>query len=96
MEKKKQSKQTRRKYDEGFKTEALRMVTAGRSTAEVARSLGIGENLLYEWRAEQKSAYSSAETDRDTEIESLRKALRQVEMERDILKKALVIFGRTT
>ena len=96
MEKKKQSKQTRRKYDEGFKTEALRMVTAGRSTAEVARSLGIGENLLYEWRAEQKSAYSYAETDRDTEIESLRKALRQVEMERDILKKALVIFGRTT
>ena len=47
MEKKKQSKQTRRKYDEGFKAEALRMVTAGRSTAEVARSLGIGENLLY-------------------------------------------------
>jgi transposase-like protein len=43
MEKKKQSKQTRCKHDEGFKTEALRMVTAGRSTAEVARSLGIGE-----------------------------------------------------
>ena len=41
MEKKKQSKQTRRKYDEGFKTEALRMVTAGRSTVEVARSLGV-------------------------------------------------------
>jgi hypothetical protein len=33
MEKKKQSKQTRRKYDEGFKTEALRMVTAGRRKA---------------------------------------------------------------
>ena len=48
---KKQSKQIRRKYDEGFKTEVLRMVTAGRRTAEVARSLGIGENLLYKWRA---------------------------------------------
>lgn len=96
MEKKMNSKQVRRKYDEGFKTEALRMITAGRSASEVARSLGIGENLLYKWRADQKSAYSPAEMDRDTEIENLRKALRQVEMERDILKKALVIFGRTT
>lgn len=92
----KQSKQTRRKYDEDFKKEALRMMSSGRSAAEVARSLGIGENLLYKWRADQKSAYSPEETDRDAEIESLRKALRQVEMERDILKKALVIFGRTT
>ena len=90
------SKQPRRKYDEGFKTEALRMVTAGRSAADVARSLGIGENLLYKWRAEQKSAYSPEETGRDAEIESLRKALRQVETERDILKKALAIFSRTT
>lgn len=88
--------QRRRKYDESFKTEALRMVAAGRSVSDVARSLGIGENLLYKWRTEQKSAYSPEEAGRDTEIESLRKALRQVEMERDILKKALVIFGRTT
>jgi hypothetical protein len=48
------SKQTRRKYKEGFKTEALRMVTAGRRTADIARSLGIREYLLYKWRAEQK------------------------------------------
>ena len=56
MDKKMHSKQPRRKYDEGCKTEALQMVTAGRSAADVARSLGIGENLLYKWRSEQKSA----------------------------------------
>ena len=94
MEKK--LKQSRRKYDEGFKTEALGMVTSGRSSADVARSLGISENLLYKWRAEQKSAYSPEETGRDAEIERLGKALRQVETERDILKKALAIFSRTT
>jgi transposase-like protein len=43
------SKQTRRKYKEGFKTEALRMVTASRRTADIARSLGIREYLLYKW-----------------------------------------------
>jgi transposase-like protein len=40
--------------------------------------------------------YSPEESSRDAEMEQLRKQLRQVEMERDILKKALAIFGRTT
>lgn len=96
MEKKTNTKQSRRKYDEGFKTEALRMVQGGRSVPDVARSLGMSENLLYKWRGEQKASYSPQESSRDAELEQLRKQLRQVEMERDILKKALAIFGRTT
>ena len=96
MEKKSNTKQSRRKYDEGFKTEALRMVQGGRSVPDVARSLGMSENLLYKWRGEQKASYSPQESSRDAELEQLRKQLRQVEMERDILKKALAIFGRTT
>lgn len=96
MEKQTKVKMVRRKYDEGFKTEALRMGTNGRSVPDVARSLGISENILYKWRTEQKAGYSPEESSRDAELEQLRKQLRQVEMERDILKKALAIFGRTT
>mgnify|MGYP001564322945 CR=1 FL=1 len=96
MEKQKKIKTPRRKYDEGFKTEALRMTNSGRSVPDVARSLGMSENLLYKWRSEQKSSYSPEASNRDAELEQLRKQLRQVEMERDILKKALAIFGRTT
>jgi transposase len=96
MEKQTKIKMVRRKYDEGFKTEALRMVNGGRSVPDVARSLGMSENLLYKWRTEQKTSYSPEESSREGEMEQLRKQLRQVEMERDILKKALVIFGRTT
>ena len=47
MEKQKKIKAVRRKYDEGFKSEALRMVNGGRSVPDVARSLGMSENLLY-------------------------------------------------
>jgi transposase len=39
-----------RKYDDQFKQEALRQVANGQSVASVARSLGIGEALLYQWR----------------------------------------------
>jgi transposase len=86
----------RRKYDKGFEEEALRMVANGRSVPEVARTIGIGENLLYKWRTEHQATLSASDAAAQTEIEQMRKQLRVVETERDILKKALLIFGRGT
>ena len=86
----------RRKFDESFKAELLKMVKSGRSIAEVSRTMGIGENLLYKWRSEENSQAKPEELVTNTEIEHLRKQLKQAETERDILKKALVIFGRGT
>jgi transposase len=86
----------RRKFDESFKAELLKMVKSGRSVAEVSRTMGIGENLLYKWRSEENSQVKPEELVTNTEIEHLRKQLKQAETERDILKKALVIFGRGT
>ncbi len=84
----------RRKYDENFKNEILKMTEGGRSVAEVARTMGIGENLIYKWRSEQKSNLSPSELNSYNEIESLKKQLKIAEMERDILKKAIAIFGK--
>lgn len=86
----------RRKFDESFKAELLKMVKSGRSVAEVSRTMGIGENLLYKWRSEENSHFKPEELGTNNEIENLRKQLKQAETERDILKKALVIFGRGT
>ncbi len=45
----------RRKYDKQFKEEAVRLVTeGGRKVTEVARSLGIHENLLRTWKRKYK------------------------------------------
>ncbi len=41
----------RRKYDASFKEEVLQMISNGRPVSEVARSLGIGENIIYRWRS---------------------------------------------
>lgn len=86
----------RRKYDKGFKDEALKMVSNGRSVPDVARAIGIGENLLYKWRTEHQCSLSTSDATAQTETELLRKQLRATETERDILKKALLIFGRGT
>jgi hypothetical protein len=47
--------------------------------------LGISENLIQQWKPAARANQSPAEL----EIERLRRRLRKVEMERDILKKAL-------
>jgi transposase len=90
------TKRKHRKYDPSFKEEALRMIGNGRSVPDVAKALGIGENLLYNWRADQKSKLPVSEAAERGEVEQLRKQVRALETERDILKKALLIFGRGT
>lgn len=86
----------RRKYDETFRAEAVRLVTTGnRSVPDVARSLGISENLLYNWKNKTtadkpKTGITQEEHDR------VKEQLRRTEQERDILKKALGIFSRMT
>lgn len=89
----------RRKYDTSFKEEVLRMVAAGRPTSEVAQSLGIGENLIYKWKSrsnQQPAAVFKGDKAVSTheDQQALLKRIRELETERDILKKALGIFSR--
>lgn len=98
----KSSQKSRRKYDASFKQEVISMIAAGRSVPDIARSLGIGENIIYRWRREALG--SPEQIDASTTVPShvslsehlaLQKRLRAVEMERDILKKAVGIFSKS-
>ena len=80
----KAQKRKHRKYDADFKKEVLKMLNSGRSVSEVA--MGIGENLLYKWKAEEKSRLSPEVGQQNAELEQLRKQLKQAEIERDILR----------
>lgn len=84
-------KRPRRSYDDEFKASALQMVANGRSIAEVSRSLGINPNMLHKWRAAVNPPPTSVD---QAELERLQRYVKQLEMERDILKKALSIFSR--
>lgn len=90
-----------RKFDKEFKLEAVRLVTErGRKVAEVARSLGVHENLLYRW----KNQYSDDPVGsfpgkgrlkpHEEELRRLQRELTDTREERDILKKALAVFSR--
>lgn len=83
----------RRRYDEEFKASVLRMMESGQSVPDISQSLGLGESLLYRWKQELKP---SAEREQDEEKAALLRRIKQLELERDILKKALAIFSRGT
>ena len=89
----------RRKYDDAFRAEALRLAKESRSTAQAARALGISSQLLYHWQQEAKRPTGAqlALTDSELiEFRRLQKANARLEQERDILKKALAVFSQPT
>ncbi len=87
-----------RKYDQDFKKEVIKMVEAGRSVPDVAQSLGIGKNLIYYWIKGTKGIQSPPGQKTgllyDEDKTALHKRIKELEQERDILKKALGIFSR--
>ena len=89
----------KQRFDREFKLSAVKMVTeGGQKASEVARSLGIHPNQLYNWKKKYSDDGEKAFPGKGhlTEISALRRKLREVEMERDILKKAVGIFSKTT
>lgn len=91
-------KRSRRKYDADFRKEVIRMVESGRKVPDIAQSLGIGTNLVYQWLKRSKGNSNSSENSTaisfDAEKAAMYKRIKELEMERDILKKALGIFSR--
>jgi transposase len=86
----------RRKFDQEFNQEVLKMVENGREVNDIAQSLGIGTSLIYRWRnsanGQMKTAGKAAPLIIDEEKIAMRKRIKELEMDRDILKKVLGIF----
>jgi transposase len=86
---------SRRQYDADFKAKILQLHEQGRSISSLATSFGVNANVIYRWRRlASEEVYGVSNKATEDEIKQLRRQLREVELERDILKKALGIFSR--
>ena len=85
----------RRRFTDDFKADAVQMLLDGHSASSVCERLGLSSpNLLYRWKQDAVKVGGPAAVGLEARVRELEAELRRVERERDILKKALSIFGR--
>ena len=90
---------SRRKFTQEFKQEAVLLVKQSESSiSEIARRLGLNDNVLRRWVKEDSDpntkAFPGHGNSRDEELSQLKKELLQVKKERDFLKEAAAYFAK--
>jgi transposase len=94
------SRRKRRDFTDEFKADAVRLVLqGGQSVSEVARNLDLTGTALRQWVKNAqldagkgpKDALTTAERE---ELSELRRRVKRLETEREILKKAAAFFAK--
>ena len=94
------AKGKRRAFTKEFKAQTVRLVRdSGKSIGVIARELDLGEGVLRNWlrQAEVEAGRGrpgALTTDEREEVVRLRREVRTLRMERDILKKATAFFAK--
>lgn len=86
------------RYTPEFKAEAVRLVrSADKPASQIARELGVSDNALRSWVKQAQIDQGEREgltTEEREELRRLRKEVKVLRQEREILKKATVFFAR--
>ena len=82
-------------YPPEFREQIVALHRAGRSVAELAREFEPTAQTIYAWIEKAEPSSAAADADRD-ELRRLRKEVKRLQQERDILAKAAAWFARET
>jgi len=84
-----------KKYDEDFKKTIVDLYESGKSISELSREYGVGHTNIRNWINKYQSiTTSTGEVTNNDEILKLKKELQQVQLENEVLKKAVAIFSK--
>jgi transposase len=90
----------RRSFSAEYKAEVVELCrTSGKSISQIARDLELSETALRRWIAQVEidaGKRPGLTTDEHAELVALRKEVRVLREERDILKRATVFFAKET
>ena len=89
-----------KKYENEFKILIVELLQSGRSVKELGDEYEINDSMIRRWRREYETKSGDFSKKREVskeelELKSLKKELREVRIERDILKKAVIIFSKS-
>ena len=93
----------RRRYDKEFKLMVVNLCLSGRKPSDVAKEMDLSPSMVQRWIREYNKYEGNSfqgngnpvRTAEEEEIARLKAELRQTQIERDILKKAVSIFSRS-
>jgi transposase len=90
----------KQRYDNDFKVMIVELSKSGIKTRQISDQYGIEINMINRWRREYQSKMGDFSKRRELsleeqELKALKKELRDVKMERDILKKAVSVFSKS-
>ena len=92
--------QKRKKFSKQFKIDAVKLVTEqGYNVSEAARNLDIHHSSLRRWKKQLETSSNQAFPGKGhlspekEELDRLRKEVKKLRMEREILKKAAAFFA---
>ena len=90
------NKSKKKYYAREFKEEAVKLVTEqGYRISEAANSLGVSESAIRKWKG-QFEPKSNVGSEQHAETQRLKKEVKRLRMEREILKKAAAFFAKET
>jgi len=95
----------KRHYTKEFKLQAIDLANQRENVSQVAQELGIRADMLRRWAREYEQKKHDAflgagqlnrpKDKKLSEIQALKKQVRELQLERDILKKAVGIFSKS-
>lgn len=92
------TKRQRKSFTDEFKNQMVQLYLNGKPRKDIIREYELTASALDRWVAQSETSGSFKEKDNKTpellELEKLRKQIKQLEMENDILKQAALILGR--
>ena len=87
----------RRRFTPEFKKDAVALITEqGYSVAKAAQAVDVSENNLRRWKKElaQEATGERLNADERAELARLRREVKELRMEKEILKKASAFFAK--
>jgi transposase-like protein len=94
------TKRKRRQFTDEFKKDTIRLIReSGKTVAEIARDLDLSESAVRNWLTqaeidEGRGDQGELTTAERQELQRLRRENKQLQMEREILKKAAAFFAK--
>ena len=88
-----------KKYEDDFKIMIVELLKSGRKTREVSEEYDLKDGIARRWRREYEAKSGDFSKKKELSVEALenkklKKKLRETQLERDILKKAVSIFSK--